>query len=94
MAYNFEIKETAVFIIVLGKFFVEWLTFPTLKQIIGGYILQEHREVETFLSYRLSVEGRDFHEQEVEKLALWFDKRRDCSLNYMINLVEKQYHSL
>lgn len=68
MAYNFEI-ETTVFVIVLGKFFVERLTFPALKQIIGGYI-KELREVETFLSCRLSIEDRDVYEQEVEKLAL------------------------
>ena len=70
MAYNFEIKETAVFVIVLGKYFVERLTFPALKQIIGGYILKELGEVETFLSCRLSIGDRDVYEQEVVKLAL------------------------
>jgi hypothetical protein len=48
MAYNFEIKETAVFVIVLEKFFVERLTFPALKQIIGGYILKGLREMKKF----------------------------------------------
>lgn len=34
MAYNIEIKETVVFVIALGKFFVQRFTFPVLKQII------------------------------------------------------------
>jgi hypothetical protein len=46
--------------------------------------------VENFLSRRRSVEDRDVYEQEVEKLALRFDKGLDCSGNYMIKLVEKQ----
>jgi hypothetical protein len=59
MAYNFETKGFTVFVIVLGKFFVERLTFLALKQIIGGYILKELCEVKEFLSCRLSVEDRD-----------------------------------
>jgi hypothetical protein len=94
MAYNFEIKETAVFVIVLGKFFVERLTFPALKQIIRGYILKELGELEVFLPCRLSVEDRDVYEQEVEKLAVRFYKNFDCNGNYMTKLVGKQYGSL
>jgi len=38
------------------------MPFPALKHIIGGYILKDHREVETFLSSRLSIEDRDIYE--------------------------------